>query len=143
MEFIFTRESENLFCLSMPLLERLEYFAQTRSAEVYPTYVRTVGLTTCSMVSRITSAIAPYVADLDSGPLSWVPTVIFSAAGVLGGAVMLCLPEMRDETLPETICDADEVGTGSSTSVKARQHKAQNGHSQKFIEAVEQQEDVR
>ncbi|CAH1779040.1 unnamed protein product [Owenia fusiformis] len=75
-------------------------------AEVFPTQIRNLGVGTSSTCSRIGGIIAPYVSLL--GTFSrFAPSIFFGLVSLLGGFIVLLLPETRDRPLPETLEDAE------------------------------------
>lgn len=83
------------------------------TAEIYPTIVRNVGFTTCSGLARIGSGAAPYIADLSTTAMWWVPSVAFGWAALIGGGLIIAMPEVADRSLPDSIADAERVGDES------------------------------
>merc|ERR1719153_724283 len=79
------------------------------SAEMFPTSVRNRVLGTCSMVARLGSMVAPYVANLGSAsPV--IPFLVFGISTLAGGSTALLLPETLGSTLPVTRRDAELLG---------------------------------
>jgi len=90
------------------------------SPELFPTVLRSFGLGSCSMMSRIGGLASPYVADLNIlvegawGPA--LPQVVFGAAGLVTTVMVFFLPETRRRSLPETVEDAVQFGRSSFDS---------------------------
>merc|ERR1711862_175481 len=64
------------------------------SAEMFPTEVRNTALGTCSMVARLGSLVAPYIASLGSyESYGYLPFLIFGVTILLGGSTAIILPE--------------------------------------------------
>lgn len=77
--------------------------------ELFPTVVRNVGIGAASMIARIGSMIAPFVAGLGATQ-HFLPPVIFGVIPIIGSALVLFLPETRGAELPETIEDGENFG---------------------------------
>uniref|UniRef100_A0A2R5L514 Putative organic cation/carnitine transporter n=1 Tax=Ornithodoros turicata TaxID=34597 RepID=A0A2R5L514_9ACAR len=83
------------------------------SAEIYPTSLRNTGIGLGSMAARIGSIAAPFVAS-DLGKLHpRLPMVVFGGMSLLAGLLTLALPETRGMKLPQTLEDAEKLGTSS------------------------------
>ncbi|ROT74859.1 putative organic cation transporter protein-like [Penaeus vannamei] len=78
------------------------------SSELFPTEVRTRGMSTAHVMSRVGSTCSPYIIDY-LGPLyPWAPSAVFGAASVLAGLATLALPETLHVALPDTIEHLEE-----------------------------------
>ncbi|XP_045101089.1 organic cation transporter-like protein [Portunus trituberculatus] len=77
------------------------------ASELYPTEIRTRGISTSAMVSRIGSMAAPFINDMVGPAYPWAPFVIFGLGSLLAAAVTLLLPETRGHTLPDTVADLE------------------------------------
>ncbi|KAK6169539.1 hypothetical protein SNE40_020577 [Patella caerulea] len=104
------------------------------SAELYPTVVRNSALGASSLFARIGGMVSPYVADLgklvtgDFGTA--LPLLVFGGASVAAGLLSLLLPETLNQTLPETIEDAKQIGRKSGKTkyrVNLTQSEEQQG----------------
>ncbi|XP_062716935.1 organic cation transporter protein isoform X1 [Aedes albopictus] len=79
------------------------------AGELFPTVVRNVGIGTASMIARIGSMIAPFVAGM--GVIShWLPPMIFGVTPLIGAFFVFFLPETQGHPLPETIEDGENFG---------------------------------
>lgn len=79
------------------------------AGELFPTVVRNVGIGTASMIARIGSMIAPFVAGM--GMLAhWLPPIIFGLTPLVGAFFVFFLPETQGHPLPETIEDGENFG---------------------------------
>ena len=77
---------------------------------MFPTEVRNTALGTCSMVARLGSLVAPYIASLGSyESYGYLPFLIFGVATLLGGSTAIILPETLGRDLPVTIEDAEQL----------------------------------
>ncbi|XP_047493473.1 organic cation transporter protein-like [Penaeus chinensis] len=84
------------------------------SSELFPTEVRSRGLGTCFMLSRIGSVCSPFITDFLGSLISWAPSVVFGAASLVMGLATVALPETLGMALPDTIADLEERGSGDS-----------------------------
>lgn len=92
------------------------------SAELYPTSLRNTGIGMGSMSARIGSIAAPFVAS-DLGKLHpTLPMAVFGSASLLAGLLTLALPETRGKGLPQTLEDAEKLGTFGSGDSEERTH---------------------
>lgn len=79
------------------------------AGELFPTVVRNIGVGTASMVARIGSMLAPFVASLKVTS-HFLPPIIFGIIPLLGAAMVLYLPETKGVPLPETLSDGEQFG---------------------------------
>jgi MFS family permease len=86
------------------------------AGELFPTVVRNIGIGTASMLARIGSMIAPFVA-LSGGYAHWLPPVIFGLTPLVGAVLVFFLPETKDRPLPETIEDGENFGKKTKANV--------------------------
>ncbi|CAN7976725.1 unnamed protein product, partial [Ixodes persulcatus] len=81
------------------------------SAEVFPTSHRNTGIGIGSMSARLGTIAAPFVAS-DLGRLHPImPMIVFGGMSLLAGVLTLTLPETRGQRLPQTIEEAESLGT--------------------------------
>ncbi|XP_066983996.1 organic cation transporter protein-like [Macrobrachium rosenbergii] len=73
------------------------------ASELFPTEVRTSGVGTSFMLSRVGSAIAPFITDYLGVTYPWAPSVVFGLASASAGLATLRLWETRWISLPDTI----------------------------------------
>ncbi|KAG0713014.1 Organic cation transporter protein [Chionoecetes opilio] len=73
------------------------------SANFSPTEVRSRGVSTAVMMSRLGSMGAPIITDLVGSMYPWAPFVIFGSAALLAAAGTFLLPETRGQVLPDTV----------------------------------------
>ncbi|ROT63995.1 Organic cation transporter protein [Penaeus vannamei] len=73
------------------------------ASEVFPTEVRTRGMGTSLMMSRIGAMVAPFVTESMGSVYPWAPSVVFGASSVVAGLATLALPETQGAALPDTI----------------------------------------
>ncbi|XP_042883647.1 organic cation transporter protein-like [Penaeus japonicus] len=78
------------------------------SSELFPTEVRTRGMSTALVLSRVGSTCSPFITDY-LGPLyPWAPSAVFGAASVVAGLATLALPETLYVPLPDTVAHLEE-----------------------------------
>lgn len=77
--------------------------------EIFPTVVRNIGIGIASMLARIGSMVAPFVAGM-STTAHWLPPIIFGLTPLIGAFFTFFLPETRGHPLPETIEDGENFG---------------------------------
>ena len=78
------------------------------SAELFPTEVRTIGVSIGACLGGIGSAIVPFIIILqDDDQLSYVPFLIFGIFGILSGMLVLTLPETTGKPILQSISEAE------------------------------------
>ncbi|XP_066939243.1 solute carrier family 22 member 6-A-like [Macrobrachium rosenbergii] len=83
------------------------------STELFPTEVRSRGVGTCFMVSRIGSIISPFINEILGSVYPWAPSAVFGATAFVASIVMLMLPETMGITLPESVAELESRETPS------------------------------
>ncbi|XP_046556209.1 organic cation transporter protein-like isoform X1 [Haliotis rubra] len=87
----------------------------TFTAELMPTTSRTFGMSMSSICCRVGSLLSPYIVDLTmyiSGRFGQIlPMLIFGGITILAALLSLLLPETLNKKLPETIKEAEMLGT--------------------------------
>ncbi|XP_031766668.2 organic cation transporter protein-like isoform X2 [Galleria mellonella] len=80
------------------------------TSELFPTHARHSLLGFCSMVGRIGSIVAPQM-PLLAIYVEWLPSVLFGAAALVAGGLMLTTPETLNTRLPDTIKEAEQIAS--------------------------------
>ncbi|XP_066955446.1 organic cation transporter protein-like [Macrobrachium rosenbergii] len=81
------------------------------ASELFPTEVRTRGMGTSLMLSRVGSMMSPFITQYLGSAYPSVPSVLFGVASLLAGAVTVALPETRNTTLIDTVAHLEQDTT--------------------------------
>ncbi|CAN8002630.1 unnamed protein product [Ixodes hexagonus] len=79
------------------------------AAEVFPTMVRSVGVSACLMGTSVGSALVPFVIELRNYTNEAVPLSILGGLFLLSAILVLVLPETFRVALPDTIRETIEL----------------------------------
>nr|KAG5690161.1 hypothetical protein BaRGS_013618 [Batillaria attramentaria] len=71
-------------------------------------YIWNIGMGTCLFWARLGGVIAPQINRLGIGAVVLVPILVFGCMMLLGGALLLLLPETHGHKLPDTIDDVEQ-----------------------------------
>lgn len=106
--------------------------------ELYPTVMRSVGVTSGYFFGRLGSVCAALMKELvrTSGPI--LPLAILGGLSLSSGVLVLFLPETLQTRLPETLQDLQPVLMQIPRLKKRRKHKSKKGKHKKSGEASAQ-----
>lgn len=96
------------------------------SSEIFPTEVRSVGLTSASVFARFGSMTSPFMKELGTDNHFMVPMGIFGVLSIATGLLIRLLPETKGQPLPETLEQGESFGVTINT--------VQNGHLEKPVD---------
>ncbi|KFM81081.1 hypothetical protein X975_08283, partial [Stegodyphus mimosarum] len=82
------------------------------AAEIFPTVVRTVGSGTSLMMGRIGAMTAPFIKELGNATHPAVPAIVYGSLSIVAALLIALLPETYNQYLPDTICEAEQLGNG-------------------------------
>uniref|UniRef100_A0A8D1U4T9 Solute carrier family 22 member 1 n=2 Tax=Sus scrofa TaxID=9823 RepID=A0A8D1U4T9_PIG len=80
------------------------------SAELYPTFIRNLGVMVCSSLCDLGGVVAPFLVFRLTEVWRGLPLVLFAALGLVAGGMSLLLPETKGVALPETIEEVERLG---------------------------------
>ncbi|XP_018421115.1 PREDICTED: solute carrier family 22 member 2 [Nanorana parkeri] len=79
------------------------------NAELYPTFIRNLGIMVCSSMCDLGGIITPFIVYRLSNVWQELPLIVFAVIGTLSGVLVLLLPETKGQALPETIEEAENL----------------------------------
>ncbi|XP_020842396.1 solute carrier family 22 member 1-like [Phascolarctos cinereus] len=88
------------------------------NAELYPTFVRNLGVMVCSSLCDVGGIIAPFIVFRLTEIWHKLPLILFAVIGLLATGMVLLLPETKGKVLPETIEDVENLGKRKPKNTK-------------------------
>ncbi|XP_019605297.2 solute carrier family 22 member 2 isoform X1 [Rhinolophus sinicus] len=79
------------------------------NAELYPTFIRNLGVLVCSSMCDIGGVITPFLVYRLTDVWQEFPLLVFAVVGLIAGGLVLLLPETKGKTLPETIDEVENM----------------------------------
>ncbi|KAM9315634.1 solute carrier family 22 member 2-like [Gastrophryne carolinensis] len=79
------------------------------NAELYPTFIRNLGIMVCSSMCDFGGTITPFIVYRLANIWKELPLIVFAVFAVLSGVLVLLLPETRGQNLPETIEEVENL----------------------------------
>ncbi|XP_056423215.1 solute carrier family 22 member 2 [Hyla sarda] len=79
------------------------------NAELYPTFIRNLGVMVCSSMCDLGGTITPFIVYRLANIWKELPLIVFAVIGIISGILVLLLPETKGCALPETIEEAEHL----------------------------------
>ncbi|XP_039746223.1 organic cation transporter protein-like [Pararge aegeria] len=92
------------------------YITYVYTAELFPTYTRNSMHALCSSIGRVGSIVAPQTPLLR---VHWagLPSFVFGVAALIAGLCTLLVPDVAEDALPDTVRQAEALGTSNKAEV--------------------------
>ncbi|XP_031957702.1 solute carrier family 22 member 2-like [Corvus moneduloides] len=88
------------------------------STELYPTYIRNLGVMVCSSLCDIGGVLVPFIVYRLVEVWYDLPLIVFTVLGLTAGGLVLLLPETKGRVLPETVEDVENFHRQSAPKAK-------------------------
>ncbi|XP_027735834.1 solute carrier family 22 member 2-like, partial [Empidonax traillii] len=85
------------------------------STELYPTYIRNLGVMICSSLCDVGGVIVPFIVYRLVEVWHDLPLIVFTILGLTAGGLVLLLPETKGRVLPETVEDVENFHRQSAS----------------------------
>ncbi|KFV13947.1 Solute carrier family 22 member 2, partial [Pterocles gutturalis] len=95
------------------------------NTELYPTYIRNLGVMVCSSLCDVGGIIVPFIVYRLVEVWPGLPLIVFTVLGLIAGGLVLLLPETKGRVLPETIEDVENLHRQSAPKAKKIYHHVQ------------------
>ncbi|XP_036914725.1 solute carrier family 22 member 2 [Sturnira hondurensis] len=79
------------------------------SAELYPTFIRNLGVLVSSSMCDIAGIFTPFLVYRLTSIWHELPLVVFAVVGLVAGGLVMLLPETKGKTLPETVDEVENM----------------------------------
>ncbi|XP_048210354.1 solute carrier family 22 member 1-like [Perognathus longimembris pacificus] len=79
------------------------------NAELYPTFIRNLGVMVCSSLSDVGGIFTPFLVFRLMDAWEDSPLILFGVLGLTAGGMTLLLPETKGVALPESVEDAENL----------------------------------
>ncbi|NP_001087673.1 solute carrier family 22 (organic cation transporter), member 2 L homeolog [Xenopus laevis] len=79
------------------------------NAELYPTFIRNLGIMVCSSLCDLGGVITPFIVYRLADIWQDLPLTVFAVLATVSGILVYFLPETRGRALPETIEEAENL----------------------------------
>ncbi|XP_068239328.1 organic cation transporter protein-like [Palaemon carinicauda] len=86
------------------------------TSELFPTCVRSRGLSLSSVMARLGSIVSPFIIKILATSYYWAPSVTFGVCAALGSGFALIIPESGNKPLADTVEELEEIYSRSRSS---------------------------